>query len=61
MVSIEGIVTRASLVRPKVIRSVHYAEKLVDFMHVNTETKQHPLMQLLLRPYIQLKIWKVIN
>ena len=46
MVSIEGIVTRASLVRPKVIRSVHYAEKLVDFMHVNTETKQHPLMQL---------------
>ncbi|EDK43672.1 hypothetical protein LELG_01851 [Lodderomyces elongisporus NRRL YB-4239] len=26
MVSIEGIVTRASLVRPKVIRSVHYAE-----------------------------------
>ncbi|RLV93374.1 DNA replication licensing factor MCM3 [Spathaspora sp. JA1] len=26
MVSIEGIVTRASLVRPKVIRSVHYAD-----------------------------------
>lgn len=26
MVSVEGIVTRASLVRPKVIRSVHYAE-----------------------------------
>ena len=31
MVSIEGIVTRASLVRPKVIRSVHYAEKTGRF------------------------------
>lgn len=31
MVSIEGIVTRASLVRPKVIRSVHYAEKTSRF------------------------------
>lgn len=31
MVSIEGIVTRASLVRPKVIRSVHYAEKTARF------------------------------
>lgn len=31
MVSIEGIVTRASLVRPKIIRSVHYAEKTNRF------------------------------
>ncbi|KAF3985869.1 hypothetical protein FT663_02114 [Candidozyma haemuli var. vulneris] len=31
MVSIEGIVTRASLVRPKVIRSVHYSEKGARF------------------------------
>ena len=31
MVSIEGIVTRASLVRPKIIRSVHYAEKTSRF------------------------------
>ncbi|KAK6454456.1 uncharacterized protein RJT20DRAFT_130587 [Scheffersomyces xylosifermentans] len=31
MVSIEGIVTRASLVRPKIIRSVHYAEKTTRF------------------------------
>ncbi|KAI5966418.1 MCM3 [Candida pseudojiufengensis] len=31
MVSIEGIVTRASLVRPKVIRSVHYAEQTGRF------------------------------
>lgn len=31
MVSVEGIVTRASLVRPKVIRSVHYAEQLQRF------------------------------
>lgn len=31
MVAIEGIVTRASLVRPKVIRSVHYAEKTARF------------------------------
>lgn len=31
MVSIEGIVTRASLVRPKVIRSVHYADKTGRF------------------------------
>ena len=31
MVSIEGIVTRASLVRPKVIRSVHFAEKTQKF------------------------------
>lgn len=31
MVSIEGIVTRASLVRPKVIKSVHYAEKTGRF------------------------------
>lgn len=35
MVSIEGIVTRASLVRPKVIRSVHYAEKTARFYAKN--------------------------
>lgn len=31
MVAVEGIVTRASLVRPKVVRSVHYAEKTARF------------------------------
>lgn len=31
MVSLEGIVTRALLVRPKVVRSVHYAEKTARF------------------------------
>ncbi|OBA19155.1 MCM-domain-containing protein [Metschnikowia bicuspidata var. bicuspidata NRRL YB-4993] len=31
MVSLEGIVTRASLVRPKVVRLVHYAEKTARF------------------------------
>lgn len=31
MLSIQGIVTRASLVRPKVIRSVHYADKTKKF------------------------------
>ena len=31
MVSIEGIVTRASLIRPKIVRSVHYAEKTSRF------------------------------
>ena len=31
MVSIEGIVTRVSLVRPKIIRSVHYADKTNKF------------------------------
>lgn len=31
LISIEGIVTRASLVRPKVIRSVHYADKTSRF------------------------------
>lgn len=31
LVSIEGIVTRASLVRPKIIRSVHYAEATSKF------------------------------
>ncbi|ODQ77805.1 hypothetical protein BABINDRAFT_163192 [Babjeviella inositovora NRRL Y-12698] len=31
MLSIEGIVTRASLVRPKIIRSVHYAENTGRF------------------------------
>lgn len=35
MVSVEGIVTRASLVRPKVIRSVHYAEKTARFYAKN--------------------------
>ena len=27
MVSLEGIVTKCSLVRPKVVKSVHYSEK----------------------------------
>lgn len=31
MVSIEGIVTRCSLIRPKVVRSVHYSEKNEKF------------------------------
>ncbi|KAK1755959.1 hypothetical protein QBC47DRAFT_381765 [Echria macrotheca] len=31
MVSIEGIVTRCSLIRPKVVKSVHYAEATGDF------------------------------
>lgn len=31
MISIEGIVTRASLIRPKVIKSIHYAEKTSKF------------------------------
>ena len=31
MVSIEGIVTRCSLIRPKVVKSVHYNEKLDKF------------------------------
>ncbi|KAK6464737.1 hypothetical protein DFJ63DRAFT_89847 [Scheffersomyces coipomensis] len=31
LISIEGIVTRASLVRPKIIRSVHYAEETSRF------------------------------
>lgn len=31
MVALEGIVTRALLVRPKVVRSVHYAEKTARF------------------------------
>lgn len=33
MVSLEGIVTRTSLIRPKVVRSVHYNEKM-DKFHV---------------------------
>lgn len=33
MVSLEGIVTRCSLIRPKVVRSVHYNEKM-DKFHV---------------------------
>lgn len=35
MVLIEGIVTRASLVRPKVVRLVHYAEKTARFYAKN--------------------------
>ncbi len=31
MVSLEGIVTKCSLVRPKVVRSVHYSEKTNKF------------------------------
>lgn len=31
MISVEGIVTRASLVRPKILRSVHYAESTGRF------------------------------
>jgi DNA replication licensing factor MCM3 len=31
MVSLEGIVTKCSLVRPKVVKSVHYAEKVNKF------------------------------
>ena len=30
LVCVEGIVTRCSLVRPKVVRSVHYCEKTVS-------------------------------
>jgi DNA replication licensing factor MCM3 len=32
MVSMEGIITKCSLVRPKVVRSVHYAEKTGKFL-----------------------------
>ncbi|KAK2741265.1 MCM DNA helicase complex subunit [Onygenales sp. PD_40] len=32
MISLEGIVTKCSLVRPKVIRSVHYSEKKEEFL-----------------------------
>ena len=31
MVSLEGIVTRCSLVRPKVVKSVHYNERKSKF------------------------------
>lgn len=31
MVSLEGIVTKCSLVRPKVVKSVHYSEKKQEF------------------------------
>jgi DNA replication licensing factor MCM3 len=31
MVSLEGIVTKCSLVRPKVVKSVHYNEKKTMF------------------------------
>lgn len=33
MVSVEGIVTRASLVRPKIIRLVHYVDKTLRFIY----------------------------
>ena len=32
MVSLEGIVTKCSLVRPKVVKSVHWNEKKQTFM-----------------------------
>ncbi|KAI5286846.1 MCM DNA helicase complex subunit [Ascosphaera aggregata] len=32
LISLEGIVTRCSLVRPKIIRSVHYNEKKDEFL-----------------------------
>ncbi|KAI5295418.1 MCM DNA helicase complex subunit [Ascosphaera acerosa] len=32
LISLEGIVTRCSLVRPKIIRSVHYSEKKDEFL-----------------------------
>jgi DNA replication licensing factor MCM3 len=32
MVALEGIVTKCSLVRPKIIRSVHYNAKKDDFL-----------------------------
>lgn len=31
MVSLEGIVTKCSLVRPKVVKSVHYSEKKLEW------------------------------
>jgi DNA replication licensing factor MCM3 len=36
MVAVEGIVTRCSLVRPKVVRSVHYCDKTVRIVRVAT-------------------------
>jgi DNA replication licensing factor MCM3 len=39
MISLEGIVTKTSLVRPKVVRSVHYNEKLSKF-HYRTYQDQ---------------------
>jgi DNA replication licensing factor MCM3 len=32
MISLEGIVTKCSLVRPKIIQSVHYSEKQNKFL-----------------------------
>jgi len=39
MVSLEGIVTKCSLVRPKVVKSVHYNEKKDQF-HYRTYRDQ---------------------
>lgn len=33
MVSLEGIVTKCSLVRPKVVKSVHYSEKKSEWKY----------------------------
>jgi len=32
MVSLEGIITRCSLVRPKLVKSIHYSEKTTNFV-----------------------------
>jgi DNA replication licensing factor MCM3 len=32
MVSLEGIVTKCSLVRPKIVKSVHWNERMKDFL-----------------------------
>ena len=39
MISLEGIVTKCSLVRPKVVKSVHYSEK-EDQWHFRTYQDQ---------------------
>jgi len=33
LVNVEGIVTKCSLVRPKIVESVHYAEATGQFIH----------------------------
>lgn len=33
LVNVEGIVTKCSLVRPKIVKSVHYAEATGQFIH----------------------------